>query len=311
MTFALISHPSCELHRNDDSGFHPESPERLHAINDQLIASGLDWLIRRYDAPPIMESDILRVHDRAYLEYIQEHRPKNEEIVNLDGDTHLNAHTYDAALHAAGAAMMGVDMVMQDKHRYVFCATRPPGHHAKRGNGGGFCVFNNVAIALAYAMKRYSVQRVACLDFDVHHGDGTEDIVQHDSRVLFCSVFQHPFYPFSGADSTANNVINIPLPGGTTPDTWREALSARCLPALRAFQPELILISAGFDSHRDDEMGEFGLVEEDYAWITRELCHIAKDSGHQRIVSCLEGGYDLSSLGRSVAAHIKVMMEFC
>lgn len=309
MTVAVISHQKCELHQNG-SKYHPEAPERLGAINNQLIAAGIDWVVSHYDAEPVTEDNILRAHDKAYLEHVKANTPNDDSIVMLDGDTGANKYSYEAALHAAGAGVMAVDLVMQGKHSYAFCATRPPGHHAKRASSAGFCIFNNIAIAAAYAIQIYQLNRIAIVDFDVHHGDGTEDILGGNPQVLFCSSFQHPYYPYSGADTDSPNIINMPMPAGTSSSVWRQVISERCLPAIKAFKPELILISAGFDSHQEDDMGGFNLLENDYAWITRELCSIAKETGQNKIISCLEGGYDLSSLGRSVVAHIKEMVEF-
>ncbi len=309
MTVAVISHPSCSLH---DNGFphHPESPERLDAINNQLIASGVDWLIRHYDAAPARREHLLRVHGAGHVERVFGASPEGDGVATLDGDTAMTRHSLEAALHAAGAAVMGVDLVFGGAHSQAFCAVRPPGHHAGRDNAAGFCLFNNVAVGAAHAMAEHDMNRIAIVDFDVHHGDGTENIFGGDERVLLCSSFQHPFYPFNGADTDLPNVLNLPLPAGTGSREWRAAVSERWLPALRDFAPGLVMISAGFDSHLEDDMGDFNLVEADYAWITTELCRIASECCGQRMVSCLEGGYDLSSLGRSAAAHIKAMAEY-
>jgi acetoin utilization deacetylase AcuC-like enzyme len=228
-------------------------------------------------------------------------------MVQLDGDTAMNPHTLDAAYHAAGGGVLAVDWVMQGEVESAFVACRPPGHHATRNQSMGFCIFNNVAVAAAHALDAHGLERVAIVDFDVHHGNGTEDIFRDDPRVMLVSTFQHPFYPHCGADTVSEHIINIPLPGGTTGKAYREAFEARALPTLDAFAPQLLFFSAGFDAHREDDMSHFMLTEPDYAWITEQVMAVANRHAGGRAVSMLEGGYDLSSLGRSVAAHIKAM----
>lgn len=284
---------------------HVEVPERLHAITDRLIASGMEMLLTHYDAPLAEREALLRVHDADYVEMLFANAPKAADVLTwVDGDTAMNAGTLQAARRAAGAVMLGVDLVMSDKHHAAFCAVRPPGHHAERHRAMGFCFFNNVALGAAHALAEHPLQRVAIVDFDVHHGNGTEDIVAGDMRVLFCSSFQHPFYPGSGADSQAPNVVNLPLPARTDGAAYRAAVEQHWLPRLEAFKPELILISAGFDAHAEDDMAHFLLREPDYAWITRELHDLAARHAQERVVSVLEGGYALSALGRSVNTHI-------
>ncbi|CAA6807479.1 MAG: Deacetylases, including yeast histone deacetylase and acetoin utilization protein [uncultured Thiotrichaceae bacterium] len=310
MTVALISHQKCTLHDNG-TPHHPEAPDRLGAINNQLLMSGVDWVCRHYDATLATRQHLERVHDTDYVERVFHTAPAPGEKTILDGDTGMNEHTLDAALYSAGAAVMAVDLVMGDAHKHAACLGRPPGHHAGRACAAGFCIFNNVAVAAAHALETYGLERVAIIDFDVHHGDGTEEIfAETEPRVLFCSSFQHPFYPYKGADSDYPNVINLPMKAGTRSAEWRGNVTENWLPRLEAFKPQLIIISAGFDSHLEDDMGGFNLVEADYVWITHELCRIARDYGESRVVSCLEGGYDLSSLGRSAAAHIKELAEF-
>lgn len=310
MTVAVISHQKCTLHDNG-TPYHPEAPERLGAISNQLLTSGVDWVCRHYDAALATREHLERVHDAGYVERVFRTAPGPGEKTVLDGDTGMNEHSLDAALYSAGAAVMAVDLVMADAHNYAACLGRPPGHHAGRAHAAGFCIFNNVAVAAAHAMAAYGLERIAIVDFDVHHGDGTEEIFAgRESRVLFCSSFQHPFYPYKGADSDFPNVINLPMKAGTRSAAWQANVTQHWLPSLEAFKPQLILISAGFDSHLEDDMGGFNLVEADYIWITRELCRIARDHGDSRVVSCLEGGYDLSSLGRSAVAHIKELAEF-
>jgi acetoin utilization deacetylase AcuC-like enzyme len=303
---AFITHPICAKHFVVD--WHPEAPTRLAAIDDRLHSAHLyDYLYHFHHPPLATREQLLRVHDAEYIDWVFETAPKDERIVQLDPDTAMNQHSLGAALHSAGAAIRAVDKVMSGKVQNAFCAIRPPGHHAGRDKTGGFCIFNNVAAAAAHALEEHGLKRVAIVDFDVHHGNGTEDIFKDDERVLFCSTFQHPFYPFCGADTASDHIVNVPLPAGTTGKAYREVFEARILTAVDAFKPEMVFISAGFDSHLEDDMGQFGLVEKDYVWITETLMDIAARHADNRVVSVLEGGYDLNSLGRSVAAHIKTL----
>lgn len=304
MQTAYISHPLCFKH--DMGSHHPESPARLHAIEDQLIASGLLDYLQCHEAPAATREQLLRVHDAAYIDSVEASVPQHG-MVQLDGDTALNPFSYQAALRAAGAAVLAVDLVMTHQVENVFCNIRPPGHHAERARAMGFCIFNNVAVAAAHALAQYGLRRVAIADFDVHHGNGTEQIFRDEPRVMLCSTFQHPFYPYCGADSGNEHIINVPLAAGAGGEQFREAVTQHWLPALERFQPELLLISAGFDAHRDDDMAMLRLIESDYVWVTQVLKDIAARYAQYRIVSVLEGGYELHALGRSVAAHIKVL----
>lgn len=285
---------------------HPECPARIHAIEDQLIASGLFPYLQHHDAPEATREQLLRVHDASYLDFIISSSPEHG-LVALDGDTTMNHYTYPAALRAAGAVVLAVDMVMAGRVENAFCNIRPPGHHAERARAMGFCIFNNVAIGAAHALAAHGVKRVAIADFDVHHGNGTENIFHDNPRVMLCSTFQHPFYPYCGADSGNSHIINVPLPAGTASEGFQDAVTSRWLPALEAFQPELLLVSAGFDAHREDDMAMLELTDTDYAWVTQQLKNIAGKYCHGRIVSVLEGGYALHALGRSARAHIKVL----
>lgn len=303
MNLAFISHPSCREHRM--GAHHPECPERLYAIQDRLIAAGLEMLLTHYDAPAASIEQLARAHDRAYIQMIHDSAPHAADVLTwIDGDTALNQHSLAAALHAAGAAILGVDLVMSERHHAAFCAIRPPGHHAGRAKGSGFCIFNNVAIAALHALDAHGLERVAIIDFDVHHGDGTEEIISGDERILLCSSFQHPFYPGSGADTQAPNIINLPLPRLTDGAAYKAAVETAWLPRLDDFAPQLILISAGFDGHIEDDMAHFNLREADYGWITREIHQLARRHSQERVVSCLEGGYVLSALGRCISTHI-------
>ena len=303
MNLAFISHHDCQDHRM--GAHHPEQPERLHAIQDRLIASGMEMLMTHYDAPEATIEHLTRVHDADYIQSVFDAAPTAEDALSwIDGDTAMCSRTLRAALRAAGGAILGVDLVMGDKHHAAFCCVRPPGHHAERKRAMGFCFFNNVAVGAAHAAAAHGLERIAIIDFDVHHGNGTEDIFIGDERILFCSSFQHPFYPGTGADTDAPNIANLPLPRLTGGTEFRAAVEEHWLPRIDAFAPQLIMISAGFDGHMEDDMAHFNLREPDYAWITRKLHNLAAKHSNERIVSCLEGGYDLSSLGRSVNVHI-------
>lgn len=285
---------------------HPECPARIHAIEDQLIASGLFGYLQHHEAPEVTREQLLRVHDAAYVDAIKSTAP-HQGSVELDGDTSMNPFTYPAALRAAGAVVMGVDLVMKGQVENAFCNVRPPGHHAEKAQAMGFCIFNNIAVGVAHALAAYGLSRVAIADFDVHHGNGTENIFRDDPRVMLCSTFQHPFYPYKGADTSNELIINVPLAAGAGSQEFREAVTNHWMPALEKFKPELLLISAGFDAHWEDDMSMLRLLDADYGWVTEQLKHIAERHCHKRIVSTLEGGYELHALGRSAMAHIKVL----
>jgi acetoin utilization deacetylase AcuC-like enzyme len=306
-------HADCSLH---EMGFgHPESPYRLAAIEQRLQDSGVMSLLHRREAPQASIADLELAHGRMYIASLRgltdglcdEVQAGGPKYAQIDPDTRINVHTWNAALRAAGAALAATDAVMAGELDNAFCAVRPPGHHACRDKAMGFCFFNNVAVAALYALERHGLKRVAIVDFDVHHGNGTEDIVAGDERILMASFFQHPFYPFGGSTSTAANLLNLPVPANTQGDGVRELVSSQWLPRLEAFRPELLLVSAGFDAHREDDLGQMGLVEADYAWITQQLMDVAARHAKGRIVSCLEGGYRLDALARSVEAHVRAL----
>ena len=301
----FISHADCLEH--DAGPMHPDVPERLDAIGNQLIMSGLDFVVQRYDAPKATRDQLIRAHKADYVDRVFGMAP-SEGFVELDGDTVMSPGTLDAALRAAGAGIMGVDLIMSGQAGPVFCAVRPPGHHAVAGQAMGFCLFNNIAVAARHALEEHGLERVAIVDFDVHHGNGTEDIFQGDARVLFCSAFQHPFYPFTGHASDTANLIDVPLPSGTESMDFRDAIAARWLPALDVFRPEFLFISAGFDAHAADDMSGLALWEADYSWMTEELLGVADRHAEGRVLSMLEGGYEPGSLARSVVAHMKALM---
>jgi acetoin utilization deacetylase AcuC-like enzyme len=309
MTTAYITHSDCLRHEMGPG--HPESPERLVAINEQMRSSGLLDQLLNLDAPLAGADDLKRVHRGAYVDLIFENAPA-EGYVQLDPDTAMNPHSLDAARRAAGSGLLAIDALMDGRARNAFCAVRPCGHHATQAQSMGFCIFNNVAVAAAYALEKMGLERVAVVDFDVHHGNGTEDIFsepQWQGRVLMASFFQHPFYPNSGTDTPAPNMINVPLSAGSGGAAATKVVERDWLPALEEFKPQLILISAGFDAHREDLLGGLALVEADYVWMTRELMALAARHSQQRIVSMLEGGYNLSALGRSAVAHVKTLAD--
>jgi acetoin utilization deacetylase AcuC-like enzyme len=306
MPAAFITHPDCLKH--DMGTYHPERPARLTAIEDQLIASGIEQHLTRYEAPLATDEQLARVHPADYVRAIRDAAPQSG-TVHLDPDTAMNPHTLQAALRAAGAAVMATDLVLTKKHSAAFCSVRPPGHHACRARPMGFCIFNNVAVAARHAVHAHGLERVAIVDFDVHHGNGTEDIFEGDPHVLMASTFQHPFYPYSGTESPASNMVNIPLAAGTGSSGMRKAVTEFWLPALDEFRPELVIFSAGFDAHAEDDMAMLRFADADYAWITGEVKAVAERHARGRIVSVLEGGYALSALGRSVVQHIRVLAD--
>ena len=311
----FFTHPDCLKH--EMGAGHPECPERLIAIEERLRVSGVDMALQRYEAPPAALADIELAHGRMHVAALrgltdvlrEDMAAGGPAHTPLDPDTLLNIHTWDAALRSAGAAITATDAVIEGELENAFCAIRPPGHHACRDKAMGFCFFNHVAIAARHALERHGLQRVAIVDFDVHHGNGTEDIVAGDERILMVSFYQHPFYPEGGSTSKAANLVNLPVPAYTRGMDIRELVEMVWMPRLQAHRPEMIFISAGFDAHREDDMGQLGLLEQDYAWITHRIRDVARTHCKGRIVSCLEGGYNLGALARSVEAHLRVLAD--
>lgn len=302
---AYILHEDCTKHEMGEQ--HPEAPHRIGAINNQLLVTGLLDYMQRYDAPLATEEQLAQAHASQYIHELAALSPA-AGYVYVDPDTLMNPHSYQAALRAAGAAVHATDLVLTGAAPAAFCNVRPPGHHAEHAAAGGFCFFNNVAIGIRHALNVHGLERVALLDFDVHHGNGSEDILRDDPRVLMCSIFETGLYPFCGERPKGMNMVNVGIPTRSGSEAFRTAVESYWLPALEAFKPQMIFISAGFDGHREDDMGNLALVEADYAWVTTQAMTIAKQHANGRIVSCLEGGYELSPLARSAAAHIRVLI---
>ncbi len=305
MKVGLFTHPACRLHEIDPD--HPERPARMAAVADALVRAGIDeWLLHR-QAPAAERDQLVRAHAAAYVDALFNHAPTDGRIT-IDADTAMNPHTLDAALCAAGAGTAAVDAVIAGELDAAFCCVRPPGHHAERRMAMGFCFFDNVAVAALQALEAHDLNRVAICDFDVHQGNGTEDIFDGDPRVLFCSTFQHPLFPGAFREDVPGQRINCPLEAGTAGEVFRRTVSERWLPELEAFAPELVLVSAGFDAHRQDPIGGLELVESDFHWVTERLVEVANRHAGGRVVSMLEGGYNLDALGRSAVAHVRALM---
>jgi len=308
MSTLLISHPACLDHQTPLG--HPERPDRLRAIEQALEEERFQALAREL-APRAPLETIALAHPMEYVEAIQEASPK-EGLVQIDADTSMSPGSFEAALRCVGGGMMAVDEVMNQKASNAFVATRPPGHHAETARPMGFCLFNNIAIAARYAQKRYGIERAAIVDFDVHHGNGSQDIFWADKTVMYCSTHEMPLYPGTGAIGERgeyNTIVNAPLRAGDGGNEFREAMEIAIFPRLREFKPDILLISAGFDAHTRDPLANLNLVEADFAWVTQKLMEIADQSAQGRIVSLLEGGYDLQGLARSAAAHVTALMH--
>ena len=290
---------------------HPECPQRLDAIDDYLLASGVDLALQRREAPLVNLADVAHAHASGYIaglrDVLEEVQDKNIPLRSLDPDTAASPGTWRAVQRAAGAAVAATDAVLDGDVANAFCSIRPPGHHATRNTAMGFCFVNNVAVAARHALDVRGLERVVIVDFDVHHSNGTEDIIANDERVLMVSFFQSPLYPYSGTDPMGDNMVNLPVPPYTRGAEVREMIEANWMPRLEAFRPQMIFISAGFDAHREDDLGQLGLVEADYEWITRRIKEVADRHAGGKIVSCLEGGYNLGALARSVEAHVRVL----
>lgn len=308
MSTAYITHRECQRH--DMGGHHPESPVRLRAIDDALLAQQLYDFLRHFDAPQASTEQLLRVHAKSYLDHLETLVPQDADgIVTIDEDTIMNSHSLSAAKHAAGAGVLAVDKVMAGEVRNAFCAVRPPGHHAETESAMGFCFYGNIVVAAKHALDHHGLERVAIIDFDVHHGNGTEDLVESDPRILFCSSFELGAYPDRYREDIPDQRINTPLHRGSAGPEFRFAVQENWLPALKHFRPEMVLVSAGFDAHVLDPMADLDFTEDDYRWITNKLLAVAEEHCDGRFVSMLEGGYDPAALGRCVTAHVRPMMR--
>ncbi len=304
MQTALISHPSCKLHQMHPG--HPERPERLEVLEEKLgSASVMESLVTRV-APMADRGQLERAHDADYVQLVEDSSPQ-QGLVSLDPDTSMNRYSLEATKRGAGAACHAAELVHRGEVRHAFCAVRPCGHHATRSRAMGFCIFNGVAVGAAHALDGLALDRVAVLDFDVHHGNGTEDIFYDDSRVMFCSSFQHPFYPYTDPASGREHIIKTPLSAGTGGREFRAEVADTWLPALDSFAPEMFFISAGFDAHQDDLLGQLCFTEDDYVWFTEQIVELADRHCPGKVVSYLEGGYDLDANANSAIAHLEVL----
>ncbi len=305
---ALVHHPNSVMHKISE--YHPERPERITAVEDSLAANGLTDLLVHQQARQAARSELVQVHKPEYVDWIFEHAPTAEsETIQIDGDTAMNVYSLPSALTASGAVLDAVDNVINQDVENAFCLVRPPGHHAERAIAMGFCFFDNVAVGAQYVMDKYDIERVAIVDFDVHHGNGTEDIFLNEKRVLFCSTFQEYIFPGKYAPSQPGHLVNVPLPSGTDSGLYRQVFSEKVLPELDAFKPEFIFFSAGFDAHKNDPLASLNLEAEDFGWITEQVMEIADAHAQSRVVSTLEGGYDLDGLAQSATQHVKSLMR--
>ena len=309
MATALITHAACLEH--DPGPYHPECPDRLRAVLAALDAPDFAALIR-YEAPQATIEQLIRVHPRNIVDAILAMRPEEGDTMNVDADTAMSHGSAEAALRAAGGAVMGVDLVMRGTVSNAFAAIRPPGHHAEPSRPMGFCLFNNAAIAAQHARAVHGLKRVAVVDFDVHHGNGTQALFAQNPELFYGSSHQSPFYPGTGEvwdRGIANNIINAPLRARDSSAAFHDAWAGTIIPELEAFSPELLIISAGFDAHREDPLAQIRLETQDFAWITDALLTVARKHSGGRVVSVLEGGYDLEALAASAAIHVRGLMQ--
>ena len=300
MSTAFISHPDC--HDHDTGADHPECAQRLSVIEDRLLASRISDFVRYLDAPEVTREQLLRAHSAEYLAMIDAVMPR-QGYARLDPDTVISPGTLLAARRAAGSAVLAVDQIMAGQIKNAFCCVRPPGHHAEANRALGFCIYNNIAVGVKHALDEYGLKKVAVVDFDVHQGNGTEDILIGDNRILYCSTFQHPFFPYTRLPENSERVVSIPLDASAKSAEFRAAVTDHWMPALERFQPEMIFVSAGFDA-----MSYISLTDADFQWIIEEIVRVADISASGRIVSALEGGYEIHSLARCAETHIRVLM---
>lgn len=305
MSTAYISHPACLRHEMGPD--HPECPDRVTAIADRLLFKGLMDLMEPFEAPAATPEQIARAHDALHVAELLAASP-TQGYHPIDPDTTMNPHTVKAAVHAAGAAVLATELVVSGRFRRAFCNVRPPGHHAERRTAMGFCFFNNIAVGIRHGLDVLGLERVALVDFDVHHGNGSEDIFADDERVLMVSTFQARLYPFSGEKPRGDNMHNVPLPPYSDGNAMRRAVDEHWLPALRAFRPQAIFVSAGFDAHREDDISHLGWTDDDYRWVSRTLAQAADELCDGRMVSMLEGGYSLPALARCAELHVRTLI---
>lgn len=306
MTIAIIHHPDCELHDAGDQ--HPEQPARVKVIQQALEHYSFHSPVKFYQAPRATHKQLLSAHGKDYVDWLISVAPY-EGMVEIDSDTRMNAHTLDAALYAAGSVPFAVDLVLNKKAKAAFCNVRPPGHHAERDSAMGFCFFNNVAIGVQHARTVHHLKRIVIIDFDVHHGNGTQNIFQDDKHVMYCSSFQYPFYPGYDPERDNEHILSVPLKAGTTGKEYREKVQAAWFDKIMEFKPEFIFFSAGFDAHKNDPLADINLDESDYVWLTTQIAEIAKAQCKGNIVSVLEGGYNLDVLAQCVPAHVKALIS--
>lgn len=301
----IISHPDCLLHNSDIQ--HPECPERLRVISKALSSANLGTYLSYEEAPLATFEQLYRVHDKKYVDSLFQLTPK-EGFIYLDSDTIISPHTFSASLRSTGAVVKAVDLLLTNQSKSAFCNVRPPGHHAEHNKAMGFCFFNNIAVGVAHALNAHNVKRIAIIDFDAHRGNGTEAIFFNNKKVLICSIYEETLYPFE-VPRKAKNIINIPLPSGATGREFRSEITYNGLERLNAFKPQMIFFSAGFDGHIQDNLSNLNLTEFDYLWLTQQIKEIANAHSQGRMVSVLEGGYALASLGQCIVAHIKGLID--
>ena len=306
MTIAIISHEDCVLHSAGD--VHPESPRRVEVIRQAIDHYHFKHPIKHLQAPLVKREQLQRVHPKHYIDWLTSIAPQ-EGLVGIDDDTFMNKNTLRAAYFSAGSVPLAVDLVMSGKMQAAFCNVRPPGHHAEREKAMGFCLFNNVAVGVMHAMEEHGLSRMAIVDFDVHHGNGTQEIFQHNDHVMLCSSFEHPLYPGYEPESDNAHIINLPLAAGTNGEHFRKQTAAAWFDKLNAFKPQLIFFSAGFDAHVKDPLGHMELTDADYVWLTMQIREIAEVHCEGKVISVLEGGYQLDALAHCVPAHINALVK--
>lgn len=307
MKTGLVTHPLFPLHNMGEG--HPESPLRIEAIISQLKKENIYQNLALEEPVKISQEILLLGHKKSYLELLEQNSPQgNEEFTSLDNDTIMNQHSLDAAYFSAGAIKLAIDRVMEGSWKNAFSLARPPGHHAEPDKAMGFCFFSNVALAALYLQKQYGLKKIAIIDFDVHHGNGTEEVIKNHSDILFISTFEFPLFPDYEFSKDSNHIVNLPLKTGTESKEYRHIIEENCLPKLRDFSPEFILISAGFDAHESDPLANINLQTDDYSWLAKTFRDLAEEFCQGKLVASLEGGYNLKALGESATAFISELV---